>query len=81
MSKPPETATSEIVVHLVRPGDPVRTYHLSKGASLADFLNLIGTSRTDEKIFVQGVPIEESAAIERWHRRDDRAAILEWQRK
>ena len=63
MSKPPGTATSEIVVYLVRPGDPVRTYHLSKGASLADFLSLIGTSRADEKVYIQGDPIEEASPL------------------
>ncbi len=63
MSKPPEKATSEIVVYLVRPGDPLRTYHLSKGATLADFLSLIGTSSTDEKVYVQGVPIEGASPL------------------
>ncbi len=63
MSKPSERSTSEIVVQLITPGVPVRDFHLSEGATLADLLRSSGVSTTDQKIFVGGIPIEEALTL------------------
>jgi hypothetical protein len=54
-----KTATEEILVHLVSPGERMQDYHLTAGATLADLLRLSGTSTTDQDVFVDGVPPEE----------------------
>jgi hypothetical protein len=59
----PETSTSEILVHLVRPGVATRDYHLSEGATLADLVRLSGVSTTDQAVLVEGVPIEEALPL------------------
>jgi len=59
----PKTTTEEILVHLVRPDDGARDYHLSEGATLADLLRLSGTSTTNQAVFVDGVPPEEGLPL------------------
>jgi hypothetical protein len=63
MSKSSETTTSEIVIHLARPGVAAQEYHLPEGATLADFLKSAGLSSTDPQIYIQGVPIEETLRL------------------
>ncbi len=59
----PETSTSEILVHLVRPGVVARDDHLSEGATLADLPRLSGVSTTDQAILVEGVPPEAALPL------------------
>jgi hypothetical protein len=59
----PKTSTVDILVHLVRPGVGACDYHLSEGATLADLLRLSGASTTDQTVFVDGVPPEESLPL------------------
>jgi hypothetical protein len=58
-----DTSTLKISVHLVTPGAGVRDYDLSEGATLADLLRQSLTSATDQNIFVDGLPIEESLPL------------------
>jgi len=59
----PKTSTGEILVHLVRPGVEAGDYHLSEGATLADLLRISGASTTNQAVFVDGVPPEESLPL------------------
>jgi hypothetical protein len=59
----PKTSAAEILVHLVRPGVGASDYHLSEGATLADLLRHSGASTTDQAVFVDGVPPEESLPL------------------
>ncbi len=56
----PQTATAEIMVHLVRPDDGTRSYQLPEGGTLADLLRRAEIATTDEAIFVDGLPIAEA---------------------
>ncbi len=59
----PKASTGEILVHLVHPGVAAGDYHLSEGATLADLLRVSGISTTNQAIFVDGVPPDESLPL------------------
>jgi hypothetical protein len=58
-----KTSTEAILVHLVRLGVGVRDYHLSADATLADLLRQSGGSTTDQVVYVDGLPPEESLPL------------------